>query len=218
MFGGTIALRSKHNAVTPLVRYSSTPSTGETSGLYIAEGSEVRTSYTYPTDIAPIEIPKANFTSGEFAYDMNNLETSETKWIMSSGYAVPWGDESTTIHKVTVDGKIYYTEPDGTLADEILDKGTYWYRDGVCYTVEDAKTWVYTDDTAELTIGLSSSSNGADYDGSNDLSTADALLLLKFIDGVNTELDNATADINADGKVTVYDAVKLLQIMIDLNT
>ncbi len=218
VFGGTMELLyqpSKKNYATPFVRYNATV-TGQGGNYFAADDVPIRGVYT--TDVTPTLLPREDFTSGEFAYAINKLEGNTTKWIMSHGYAVPWGDENTAIHKVTVDGKVHYTNPDGKLPDELLDKGAFWYKDGICYTAEDAKTWVYTDDTTELTIGISASSNGADYDGDGIVKMRDVLLLIKAIDGLDIGIAAEAADTNADGKVTIFDAVKLLQVLIDLNT
>ncbi|MBQ8894787.1 MAG: hypothetical protein IJ043_10330 [Clostridia bacterium] len=50
-----------------------------------------------------------------------------------------------------------------------------------------------------------------DLDGDGAETTADATLLMQYLVGYEVELDLAAADINKDGKVSIFDAVKLLQ-------
>ena len=186
--------------------------TGLATGYYTTEEAEMKTVYV--DDVTTERFTKEEFTNGAFVYYMNNLEGNTTKWTMKNGYAVPWGTEDTDIRKITIDNKEYYTDEDGHIPADILATGSYWYgTDGKCYTAATAATWVLEEGDA-IKIGISAA--GADFDADGAITTADVVMLLRYVDHKDETITEAQADVNADGTVVVYDAVRLLQVIRDI--
>ena len=52
-----------------------------------------------------------------------------------------------------------------------------------------------------------------DPDGDGLLTTADATLIMRYLNGWQTALDPAKADFSGDGKVSIYDAVLILRAL-----
>lgn len=212
VFGGVLDLHTKVNTCTPFVRYGSTGLTGLATGYFTTQEAEMKTVYV--SDVEAVRFSAEDFTNGAFAYYMNNLDGNTTKWTMKNGYAVPWGTEDSDIRKITIDNKEYYTDGDGHIPADILATGSYWYgTDGKCYTAATAATWVLEEGDA-IKIGISAA--GADFDADGAITTADVIMLLRYVDHKDETITEAQADINADGTVVVYDAVRLLQVIRDI--
>ncbi len=212
VFGGVLDLHTKVNTCTPFVRYGSTGLTGLATGYFTTQEAEMKTVYV--SDVEAVRFSKEAFTNGAFAYYMNNLDGNTTKWTMKNGYAVPWGTEEMDIRKITIDNKEYYTDEDGHIPADVLAIGSYWYgTDGKCYTAATAATWVLEDGDA-IKIGISAA--GADFDADGAITTADVIMLLRYVDHKDETITKAQADVNADGKIVVYDAVRLLQVIRDI--
>ncbi len=214
VFGGTLDLHAKTNNCTPFVRYGSTGLTGLATGYFTTQEAEMKTVYV--SDVEAVRFSRKDFTDSTFAYYMNNLEGNDTKWIMKHGYAVPWGDEDTAIVKIKVDGKDAYSNENSGLPADLLAKGSYWYgTDGRVYSSEIAKDWILNEGDA-IRFGVSAAS--ADIAGNGSLDTADVVLLLKYVDRISVEgMTDTIADVNADGKVTLFDAIKLMQVLNDMH-
>jgi len=97
--------------------------------------------------------------------------------------------------------------PLGTVSEPTLTNGTVfksWQGLAERYTVDTTLTAIFE---AKYT---------GDLDGDGALTTADVIMLLRYIDGHDNGLNDTIADINMDGKVRIFDAVRLLQIIRDL--
>ncbi len=209
VFGGTIDLRSKHKGVTPFVRYRTADQEEAVSGYYTTTTAEQRTVYV---DETPILFDEEAFTSGEFAAYMNE-KTETPVWTMKYGYAVPFGDESNAAPVViTKDSVAHYTDYAGQPIGFSLADGTYWYLNGVLTAAADMPESF----TEEATVGVAISAAGADFDNDGAITTADAIMLLRYLDHKDSTMTEVQADVNADGKVKVFDVVRLLQVICDL--
>ncbi len=212
VFGGTLDLHTKTNASSPFVRYGGTELTGVATGYYTTEVAEMKTVYV--SDVETVRFSKQAFTTYEFPYYMNNLEGNTTKWTLAYGYAIPWGTEEEEFRKISIDNKVSYTDGDGHIPADILATGSYWYgTDGKCYTAATAATWVL-EEGASIKIGISAA--GADFDADGAVTTADVVMLLRYVDHKDETITATHADVNADGKIVVYDAVRLLQVINDI--
>ncbi len=209
-FGGTLDMRYKHNTVTPLIRYSSDAVTGASSDLYVAEGTEIRT--TYANTATPVEIAKDAATNGEFSVFMNEKGKAPV-WTMKYGYAVPFADENNAAPvSIIKDSVTYYTDYAGKPIGFDLEDGSYWYLNGVLTALADMPETFNEGDV--LTIAVSAA--GADFDADGAITTADVIMLLRYVDHKDETITEAQADVNADGKIVVYDAVRLLQVIRDI--
>ncbi len=209
VFGGTIDLRSKHKGVTPFVRYRSADQAEAVDGYYLVDTAEQRNTYV---DETPVLFKAEAFTDGSFAAYMN--EKSETPvWTMKYGYAVPFADENNAAPVlITKDSVPYYTDYAGKPIGFDFESGSYWYVNGVLTALADMPKSFNEGDT----VGVAVSAAGADFDGDGYITTADATMLLRYIDKKIPEMNDTLADVNADGQVKVFDAVRLLQVIRDL--
>ncbi|MBR6792941.1 MAG: hypothetical protein IKM48_01110, partial [Clostridia bacterium] len=130
------------------------------------------------------------------------------------GYAVPFADENNAAPiAVTKDSVTYYTDYAGDPIGFSLEDGAYWYLNGTLTALNDMPAQFKDGDV----LGVAVSKAGADFDNSGSITTADAIMLLRYLDGhKNTGLDDTLADVNADGKARIFDAVRLLQVIRDL--
>ena len=65
--------------------------------------------------------------------------------------------------------------------------------------------------TEAFTVTVTDPVGDVDQDG--ELTTADAILIMQYLVGDPIELDPALADLNADGKISIYDAVSVLRAL-----
>ena len=210
VFGGTIDLRSKHSGVTPFVRYRTAMMDEAVDGYFMVDTAEQRSVYV---DETPVEFKSEAFRNGEFAAYMN-AQSETPVWTMKYGYAVPFADENNAAPiAVTKDSVTYYTDYAGDPIGFSLEDGAYWYLNGTLTALNDMPAQFKDGDV----LGVAVSKAGADFDNSGSITTADAIMLLRYLDGhKNTGLDDTLADVNADGKARIFDAVRLLQVIRDL--
>lgn len=209
VFGGILDLHVKTNNSTPFVSYSETTMTGVASGYYTTEEAEMKTIYV--TDVEAVRFNKKAFRNGEFATYMN-AQSEAPVWTQKYGYAVPFADENNaTPIAVTVNDNTVYTDYAGKL--EGLETGSYWYLNGALTALVDMPE-SFTEEGTVLTLAISAA--GADFDGDGNITTADATMLLRYLDHKDSTMTEIQADVNADGKVKVFDVVRLLQVIRDL--
>ena len=141
----------------------------------------------------------SNYTATKVtnAYEMAwRINAISDIFAVSNGKIV--SDATYPTRKVTFGETVCYTEADGKVADvPAAPSGTRWDFDA------DA---VILKDTAVEAVAIVA----GDLNGSGELETADAIILLQYLVGDAVELQSS-ADLNGDGRISVYDAVVLLQ-------
>ena len=196
VFAGDLDLRNAGTSIA-FIRYNGTVDLAH--GLYLAEGVQATNSFIAEE---PQTVQKTDFANGAAAYTMN--ADGNGKWTVKNGYTVPVAEYQTV--KVTADGVVMYTDYQGKLLKtEPLNGSDRWSDGTVVVSAAEAKEKVYTVDTAytSLTVG--------DLDGNGSLDTADAVLLMQYLVGIEVNCNLAQMDLNGDDTVSIYDAVLLLR-------
>ncbi len=127
---------------------------------------------------------------------------------MRNGVTIPCSSAESNPRVILLDGRKYYTGYNNRLLDPAaLNTAAVW-RLGTCfYSSAELTSCVFNADTA-----LFSGQNG-DVNEDSMLSVSDALLLMRHLNGSAVALNESFADTNGDGRLNIYDAVKLLQIL-----
>ena len=142
----------------------------------------------------------ADIESGKLAY---TLKTSGN-WVQKN---MPMIAEGAPVYAITLGSDVYYTDAEGLLiGDEIglLAKG--WFLNGTFLTSEALITKVFESD-ATLTALATGDVN---LDGT--VNSTDIVAILQNING-NSEINADLADLNADGKLTLADALRLMKLL-----
>ncbi|MBQ8894837.1 MAG: hypothetical protein IJ043_10585 [Clostridia bacterium] len=137
---------------------------------------------------------------GSLAYLLSQISG---QWTVKNGETVLKAPEEQPSYQVTFswgeDTALCYTDFSGKLITLPETSAVVWMLE------ESPETAVFTENT-EI-IGLLR----GDVNGSGAVETADAILVLQYLVGNSMDLNQAVADCNQDGRVSIFDAVTLLQ-------
>ena len=123
---------------------------------------------------------------------------------------MPMVAEGQEAFAVTLEGetetKTLYTNDKGLLIGAV-PPDPVWMMGEEALTADELKAMVFEADTV-LTAGYTE----GDLDGDRVLTVADATLLMQFLVGYDVSFAG-DADLNSDGRVTIYDVVCLLRML-----
>lgn len=106
----------------------------------------------------------------------------------------------------------FYTDWEGKLlatAGQIAAHGSIWTVDHVAVDVNTLLQNVFAEDTEVLLDGTLK----GDLDHDHALTSADAVILLQYLNGWDVTVTVEEGDLSGDGRISIYDAVCLLQII-----
>ena len=143
----------------------------------------------------------ADIESGKLAYTLGG------DWVQKN---MPMIAEGKSPVKVTfqteTEEKVLYTNDQGLLIGQ-APEGDAWLNGEVMIPAADLAETVFEADTV-LTAGYAY----GDIDGSGAVDTADAILILQSLVCYETDF-KGDADMNEDGRISIYDAVVLLRLI-----
>ena len=144
----------------------------------------------------------AGLSNGELAYLLSQISG---QWTVKEGAVVLKAATEEATHRVTLScGKtttLCYTDASGKLLTLPENPAIEWS------TEVPLNERVFTENTEVFGILR------GDTDGNGTLDTADATLILQYLVGEPVEVELQFADCNADGRISVYDAVTLLRAL-----
>lgn len=144
----------------------------------------------------------AGLSNGELAYLLSQISG---QWTVKEGAVVLKAATEEATHRVTLScGKtttLCYTDASGKLLTLPENPAIEWS------TEIPLNERVFTENTEVFGILR------GDSDGNGTLNTADATLILQYLVGEPVEVELQFADCNADGRISVYDAVTLLRAL-----
>ena len=141
----------------------------------------------------------ADIESGKLAY------TLKGDWVQTNMPMVAEGQES---YAVTLEGetetKILYTDARGLLIGT-PPAAEVWKYEETYLSAAELTAQIFTADAT-----LKAAAAKGDLDGNGTADSADAVILLQYLVGYDVTF-RQNADLNADGRVSIYDAVVLLR-------